>query len=78
MRKKYVFYCIKILLELPVRLHGLDWYRIFSTDTHGFSLNQLYRQSLQLDHDLPSLLIVKDIEQNVKKPNLFEKIIVLK
>ena len=38
----------------------------FSTETHGFSLNQLYRQSLGIDRDSPSLLIIKDVEQNVK------------
>ena len=48
-------------------MHGLDWYMIFSTETHGFSLSHLYRQSLEMDRNLPALLIVKDIEQNVKK-----------
>ena len=57
---------MQILLELPARYHGLNWYMVFSTETHGFSLNQLYRQFLELDRDVPSLLIVKDVEQNVK------------
>ncbi len=39
---------------------------VFSTETNGFSLNQLYRRSLEIDHDSPSLLIVKDLDQNVK------------
>lgn len=48
----------------------------FSTDGNGFSLNQLYRRSMEQDHDSPSLLIVKDIEQNVrlkKKIDLFDR-----
>lgn len=40
---------------------------IFSTEANGFSLNQLYRCSLDLDRDLPALLIIKDVEQNVNK-----------
>jgi len=55
----------KILIELPARVHGLNWLMTFSTETHGFSLNQLYRRSLEQDHDSPSLLIVKDVEQNI-------------
>ena len=43
----------------------------FSSETHGFSLNQLYRRSVEFDHDLPSLLIVKDLEQNVKNRKIF-------
>lgn len=50
---------------MPARIRGLDWYMTFSTETHGFSLNQLYRRSLELDRDLPALLIIKDVEQNV-------------
>jgi hypothetical protein len=38
----------------------------FSTEKDGFSLNNLYRQALEVDHDLPSLLIIKDVEQHVK------------
>jgi hypothetical protein len=56
---------LKILLELPARVHGLNWQMTFSTEGHGFSLNQLYRRSMGVDHDTPSLLLVKDIEQNV-------------
>ncbi|CAF4708086.1 unnamed protein product [Rotaria sp. Silwood1] len=55
----------QILLELPARVHALNWCLIFSTETHGFSLNQLYRRSLEIDHDSPALLIIKDIEQNI-------------
>ncbi len=58
---------MKILIELPARVHGLDWYMIFSTETHGFSLNQLYRRSIEFNNDLPALLIVKDVDQNVNK-----------
>ncbi|CAF2721880.1 unnamed protein product [Rotaria sp. Silwood2] len=54
-----------ILHELPPRVHGLCWRIVFSTETHGFSLNQLYRRSMTVDQDSPSLLIVKDIEQNI-------------
>ncbi|CAF1235462.1 unnamed protein product [Adineta ricciae] len=54
----------QILLELPARVHGLNWQLIFSTEAHGFSLNQLYRRSMEVDQDSPALLIVKDIEQN--------------
>ncbi|CAF3433047.1 unnamed protein product [Rotaria socialis] len=54
-----------ILLELPPRVHGLNWQILFSTEANGFSLNQLYRRSMQVDVDNPSLLIVKDIEQNI-------------
>jgi len=43
----------------------MNWYMIFSTETNGFSLNQLYRRSFELDHDLPSLLIIKDVKQNI-------------
>ena len=39
---------------------------VFSTETNGFSLKQLYRCSSQIDRDLPSLLIVKDVDQHVK------------
>ncbi len=39
----------------------------FSTETNGFSLNQLYRRSTDVDQDTPALLIVKDVEQNVDK-----------
>ncbi len=60
-------------MELPARLHGLDWYMIFSTETNGFSLNQLYRRSIELDHHSPSLLIVKDVEQNVKTMKIIRK-----
>jgi hypothetical protein len=56
---------LKILLELPARVHGLNWKMIFSTETNGFSLKQLYRRSTDVDHDTPALLIVKDVEQNV-------------
>jgi hypothetical protein len=42
---------------------------VFSTETNGFSLNQLYRRSSDVDHDTPTLLIVKDVEQNVNKKN---------
>jgi hypothetical protein len=62
----YVFF-VKILLELPARVHGLNWKMTFSTESNGFSLNQLYRRSMEADQDTPSLIIVKDIEQNVKK-----------
>jgi hypothetical protein len=44
---------------------------IFSTEKHGFSLNQLYRRSVELDRDLPALLIVKDVDQNVRRINLY-------
>ncbi|CAF1334547.1 unnamed protein product [Rotaria sp. Silwood1] len=54
-----------ILHELPPRVHDLSWRIVFSTDAHGFSLNQLYRRSMTVDQDSPSLLIVKDIEQNI-------------
>jgi len=37
----------------------------FSTEGNGFSLNQLYRRSTDVDQDTPALLIVKDIEQNL-------------
>ena len=57
----------KILLELPARVHGLIWKLIFSTEANGFSLNQLYRRSMEVDQDTPALLLVKDIEQNVIK-----------
>ncbi|CAF1378998.1 unnamed protein product [Adineta steineri] len=55
----------QILLELPARVHGLNWNMIFSTETNGFSLNQLYRRSMEVDSDAPALLIVKDVEQNM-------------
>jgi len=55
----------QILLELPARVHGLNWRMTFSTEANGFSLNQLYRRSMDVDHDTPSLLLVKDIEQNI-------------
>ena len=48
-------------------MHGLNWKMTFSTETNGFSLNQLYRRSMEVDQDTPSLIIVKDVEQNVKK-----------
>jgi hypothetical protein len=48
-------------------VHGLKWQLTFSTERNGFSLNQLYRRSMEVDHDTPSLLIVKDVEQNVNK-----------
>lgn len=32
---------------------------------HGFSLNQLYRRAADFDHDYPSLIVVKDVEQHV-------------
>jgi len=38
---------------------------IFSTETNGFSLKQLYRRSTDVDQDTPALLIVKDVDQNV-------------
>ena len=59
---------LQILLELPARVHGLNWQLIFSTETHGFSLNQLYRRGMEVDQDSPALLVVKDIEQNVSRP----------
>ena len=40
---------------------------LFSTEDHGFSLNQLYRRSFEIDHDLPSLIIIKDVKQNVTR-----------
>ncbi|UJR33075.1 hypothetical protein I4U23_020534 [Adineta vaga] len=55
----------KILVELPNRLHSLDWCMVFSTEAHGFSLSQLYRRSLEFDHDMPVLVIVKDVKQNI-------------
>jgi len=55
----------QILLELPARLHGLNWYLLFSTEMHGFSLNQLYRRAADFDHDYPSLIVVKDVEQHI-------------
>ncbi|CAM4817426.1 unnamed protein product [Rotaria magnacalcarata] len=55
----------QILIELPARVHGLNWFMIFSTEVHGFSLNQLYRRCGEVDHDLPALIIVKDVEQNI-------------
>ncbi|CAF0847248.1 unnamed protein product [Rotaria sordida] len=55
----------QILLQLPARVHALNWYLIFSTEAHGYSLNQLYRRSLEVDHDTPSLIIIKDVEQNI-------------
>ncbi|CAF3754411.1 unnamed protein product [Rotaria socialis] len=55
----------QILIELPARVHGLNWFMIFSTEIHGFSLNQLYRRCGEVDHDLPALIIVKDVEQNI-------------
>jgi hypothetical protein len=44
---------------------------IFSTEANGFSLKQLYRRSMEVDHDAPSLLIVKDLEQNVNKTSKY-------
>lgn len=42
---------------------------VFSTEANGFSLNQLYRRSTEIDHDLPSLILIKDVDQNVRKNN---------
>ena len=47
---------------------------IFSTETNGFSLNQLYRRSVDNDPDTPVLLIVKDVEQNVKNKIKYSKL----
>ncbi|CAF0893615.1 unnamed protein product [Adineta ricciae] len=55
----------KILIELPARLHSMDWCMVFSTEAHGFSLSQLYRRSLEFDSDMPVLVVVKDVEQNI-------------
>ncbi|CAF0744656.1 unnamed protein product [Adineta steineri] len=55
----------QILRELPPRLHSRDWYMIFSTEENGFSLSTLYRRSFEIDHDSPSLIIIKDVEQNI-------------
>ena len=63
----FFFSLPQILLELPARVHGLNWQLVFSTEANGFSLNQLYRRSMEADQDTPALLIVKDVEQNVKK-----------
>ncbi len=50
----------------------MNWYMTFSTESHGFSLNQLFRRSVEFDHDSPSLLIIKDVEQNVSEsPKIF-------
>lgn len=55
----------QILLELPARLHGVNWKMVFSTEGNGFSLNQLYRRSMEIDQDTPALILVKDVEQNI-------------
>ncbi|CAF1611815.1 unnamed protein product [Didymodactylos carnosus] len=55
----------QILLELPARVHACNWNLTFSTENHGFSLNALYRRSIEQDSNSTSLLVVKDIEQNV-------------
>ncbi|CAF0812673.1 unnamed protein product [Didymodactylos carnosus] len=55
----------EILVELPARVHGSKWNLTFSTENHGFSLNALYRRSMEQDLDSTSLLIVKDVEQNI-------------
>jgi hypothetical protein len=58
---------------MPFSVHALNWKLLFSTELNGFSLNQLYRRSVEIDRDSPSLLIVKDVDQNVKI-NIFLKI----
>lgn len=46
---------------------------VFSTEKNGFSLTQLYRRSMGVEQDTPALILVRDIEQNVKNYS-FEKI----
>ena len=46
--------------HLPPRLQGYDWHRLFSTDTDGFSLHNLYRRAAEADG--AALLVVQDTE----------------
>jgi hypothetical protein len=44
---------------------------VFSTEKNGFSLTQLYRRSMGVEQDTPALILVRDVEQNVRNNILF-------
>jgi len=50
--------------QLPPRIIGTGWRLLFTTSSHGFSLSTLYRK-FQTGTSSPSLLCIKDIEENV-------------
>ncbi|XP_065172063.1 nuclear receptor coactivator 7 isoform X11 [Atheta coriaria] len=49
--------------HLPARAEGYVWTLVFSTSSHGFSLNSMYRKMHKLES--PILLVIQDTDNNV-------------
>ena len=57
--------------RLPARVQGYPWRLAYSTLEHGTSLKTLYRKSAALDS--PVLLVIKDMDNQVRLVPLIEK-----
>jgi hypothetical protein len=55
--------------ELPIRMHFKNWELVYSTRTHGISLNTFYRNAGDWSD---CILLVKDKNQNVSMKGNFE------
>ena len=62
--------------RLPARVQGYPWRLAYSTLEHGTSLKTLYRKSASLDS--PVLLVIKDMDNQVRFVSLLENIFLMK
>ena len=54
--------CVFIAERLPPRVIGNPWQLVFTTETDGFSLNNIYRKADGLERNSPTLIAIKDDE----------------
>ena len=54
--------CVFIAERLPPRVIGNPWQLVFTTETDGFSLNNIYRKADGLKRNSPTLIAIKDDE----------------
>ena len=55
----------KLAQMVPARAQVCPWELLYSTATDGFSLNTMYRQTLDVDCDNLCLLVIKDSKDNI-------------
>ena len=54
--------CVYIAERLPSRVIGNPWQLVFTTETDGFSLNNIYRKVDGLERNSPTLIAIRDTE----------------
>lgn len=64
---------LQLARRLPARVQGYPWRLTYSTLEHGTSLKTLYRKSASLDS--PVLLVIKDMDNQVRLIHLTENIL---